>query len=83
MILMEAKEKRAELNMSELEKRLEERITHKIVKRITDVLEEEFYPPEEMIREEFIKEVEAAEDRIKQGKSKVLSAAEFRAKFCS
>ncbi|VVB60529.1 Uncharacterised protein [uncultured archaeon] len=79
---MESKEKYAQLNIPELEKRLEDKITHKIIKRITDVLEEEFYPPEEMIREEFIKDVEAAQNRVKHGKSKVLSPEEFKAKFC-
>lgn len=33
-------------------------------------MEEQFYPPEEMIKEEFIKETEEAEKRVKEGKSK-------------
>lgn len=34
------------------------------------VEEEQFYPPEEMFREEFIKSVEEAEKRVKEGKAK-------------
>jgi lipoate-protein ligase A len=49
--------------------RIEERIRYKIVRSIIDALEEQFYPPEEMIREEFIKSVEEAEKRVKEGKA--------------
>jgi len=48
---------------------IEERIQYKIVRNIIDALEEQFYPPEEMIREEFIKSVEEAERRVKEGKA--------------
>ncbi len=41
--------------------RIEERIRYKIVRSIIDALEEQFYPPEEMFREEFVKSVEEAE----------------------
>ena len=34
---------------------------YKVVPRIIHALEEQFYPPEDMIREEFIKEVENSE----------------------
>ncbi|MGB2728481.1 MAG: hypothetical protein WBD09_08385 [Halobacteriota archaeon] len=47
--------------------RIEERIQHRIIQNIIDALEEQFYPPEEMIREEFIKSVEEAE----KGRGKV------------
>jgi len=40
---------------------IEERIKFEVVKTITDALEEQFYPPEEMIKKEFIKEIENAE----------------------
>jgi len=49
--------------------RIEERIRYRVVRSITNALEEEFYPPEEMIREEFIKSVEEAEKRVKEGKA--------------
>jgi transcriptional regulator CtsR len=41
--------------------RVESRISSKIVQRIIDALKEELYPPEDMIREEFVKEIEEAE----------------------
>jgi lipoate-protein ligase A len=50
--------------------RIEERIRHRIIQNIVDALEEQFYPPEEMIREEFIKSVEEAGNRVKEGKAK-------------
>ena len=40
---------------------IEERIRYRIVQSIVDALEEQFYPPEEMLREEFVKRVEEAE----------------------
>ena len=49
--------------------RIEERIRYKIVRSIIDALEEQFYPPEEMFREEFVKRVEEAERRGKEGKA--------------
>ena len=42
------------------------------------VEEEQFYPPEEMFREEFVKSVEEAEKEIKEGKSKRYSYDEFK-----
>jgi len=41
--------------------RVESRISSKIVQRIIDALREELYPPEDMIREEFVNEIEEAE----------------------
>ncbi len=41
--------------------KIESRISSKIVQRIIDALREELYPPEDMIREEFVKEIEEAE----------------------
>jgi len=41
--------------------KIESRISSKIVQRIIDALKEELYPPEDMIREEFVKEIEEAE----------------------
>ncbi len=52
--------------------KIEERIKFEVVKTITDALEEQFYPPEEMIREEFVKEIEEAEKE----KGKVFSNKE-------
>ena len=52
--------------------KIEERIKFEVVKTITDALEEQFYPPEEMIREKFVKEVKEAEKE----KGKVFSNKE-------
>ncbi|MBE0517580.1 MAG: hypothetical protein IBX41_09430 [Methanophagales archaeon] len=49
--------------------RIEERIRYKIVRSIIDALEEQFYPPEEMLRDEFVKRVQEAEKRVKEGKA--------------
>ena len=46
---------------SRIESRIEERIKYSVVRSIVDALEEEFYPPEEMFRDEFVKRVEEAE----------------------
>ncbi len=46
---------------------IEERIRYKIVRSIISALAEEFYPPEEQLREDFVNRVEAAEQRVKAG----------------
>ncbi len=40
---------------------IEERVKYQVLQSIIDALEEQVYPPEEMIREDFIKSVEEAE----------------------
>ena len=47
---------------------VEGKVRYKVVRSIIDTLEEQCYPPEEMFREEFIKRVEEAEKRVKEGK---------------
>ncbi|MQY54222.1 MAG: hypothetical protein GH149_02880 [Methanosarcinales archaeon] len=73
------------VNEGELVERLapliEERIRYKIVRSIIDALEEQFYPPEETFREEFVKRVEEAEKRVKEGKSKRYSYDDFKKEF--
>ncbi|MGD0954252.1 MAG: hypothetical protein ABR985_17995 [Methanotrichaceae archaeon] len=49
---------------------LEDSLKYKIVRSIIDALEEKSYPPEEMIQEDIIKNIEDAEKDIKEGKSK-------------
>ena len=49
---------------------MEERIRYKLVRSVINALAEEFYPPEELLREDFVKRVEAAEERVKAGKSR-------------
>ncbi|HIC91871.1 MAG TPA: hypothetical protein EYP21_07430 [Syntrophaceae bacterium] len=41
--------------------KIEERIRYSIVRSIINALEEQFYPPEDMFREDFVKSVEEAE----------------------
>ena len=48
--------------IARLAPKIEERIQYKIVKSIINILEEEFYPPEEMIRTDFIEAVRDAEN---------------------
>ena len=61
--------------------RIEERIKYSVVKSIINALEEQFYPPEEMIKEEFIKNIKAVEQEIKEGGSKRYSYDEFKKEF--
>jgi lipoate-protein ligase A len=61
--------------------RIEEKIRYRVVRSIINALEEQFYPPEEMFREEFVKSVEEAEKAIKEGKSKRYSYDEFKKEF--
>ena len=58
--------------------KIEEKVRYDVVQSIIGVLEEQFYPPEEMIREEVIKEVEEVEKEVAEGKSKVYSYEEFK-----
>ncbi len=53
-----------------VEKKIEARMKHRIVQSIVDALDEQFYPPEDMIRDEFVKEVHDSGKRIKQGECK-------------
>jgi hypothetical protein len=50
------------------EKRIEMAIGYKVVRKISQILHEEFYPPEFMFRKEFIKEVKDALKEVKKGK---------------
>jgi len=58
--------------------RIEEKVRYDVVQSIIGVLEEQFYPPEEMIREEVIKEIEEVGKEVADGKSKVYSYEEFK-----
>jgi len=50
--------------------RIEERVTYTVVQNVIDALEEQIYPPEDMIREELIDEIKEAEKRIREGKGR-------------
>ena len=43
--------------------------------------QDEFYPPEEKIRTEFVKTVEASERRVKEGKFTQYTPGEFEKSF--
>jgi uncharacterized membrane protein len=61
----------------------EKQLLLQIIKKL-DAIEQkldEVYPPEEPIREKFIKEVEKAEKRVKEGKFKRYTLEEFIKKF--
>jgi hypothetical protein len=45
-----------------------------------DIIRDEFYPPEQKIRKEFIKKVEGAERRVKEGKFSSYTPEEFEKK---
>ena len=53
----------------------------KLIERLAPMLEETSYPPEEMMREDFIKDIEEAEKDIKKGKSKRYSCDAFKKQF--
>ena len=55
--------------------RIEERVTYKVIQNVIDALEEQIYPPEEMIREELIEEIREAEKRIQEGRGKFFENA--------
>ena len=60
---------------------LEDNLKYKIVRSIVDALEEKSYPPEEMLKEDFIKNIEKVEKDIKDGKSKKYRFNEFKKEF--
>ena len=60
---------------------LEDSLKYKIVRSLIDALEETSYPPEEMMREDFIKDIEEAEKDIKKGKIKRYSCDAFKKQF--
>ncbi len=60
---------------------LEDSLKYKIVRSIIDALEETSYPPEEMMQEDFIRDIEEAENDIKEGKSNRYSYDTFKKQF--
>jgi lipoate-protein ligase A len=60
---------------------LEDSLKYKIVRSLIDALEETSYPPEEMIQEDFIRDIKEAEKEIKEGKCERYSIAAFKEKF--
>ena len=62
---------------------LEEKLRYSIVRSLIEALEEQSYPPEELIRQEFIESIEEAEEEIKSGKSRRYSLGAFKKEFGS
>lgn len=60
---------------------LEDSLKYKIVRSIIDALEETSYPPEETLREDFVRDVEEAERNIEEGRSKRYTLDEFKRQF--
>ncbi len=86
---LEPSRTRKMMELNEEERRLIERIApvledslrYKIVRSIIDALLEKSYPPEEMLHEDLIKDVEEAEKDIKSGKGKRYTYDEFKRQF--
>ena len=55
---------------------IEERIEYKVIQSVIDALEERLYPPEGMIRKDFIRSVEEAEKRVREGKAESFKDAD-------
>ncbi len=66
----------AVVNLDELKLELKSELRQEIL----DIIRGEFYPPEEKIRKEFIKKVEEAERRVKEGKFSKYTTEEFAKK---
>jgi|GEM_PF-2385267 len=68
-------------NLDELKLILKKELRQEILTEVLDIIRDEFYPPEENIRKEFIKKVEAAERRVMEGKFTQYTPEEFEKSF--
>ncbi|MCD4845268.1 MAG: hypothetical protein K8R25_12355 [Methanosarcinales archaeon] len=68
-------------NLDELKLELKKELHQEILTEILDIIRDEFYPPEEKIRKEFIRKVEEAERRVKEGNFSKYTVEEFEKKF--
>ena len=71
----------AAANLDELKFELKRELRQEILTEVLDIIRDEFYPPEEKIRKDFIKKVEEAERRVKEGKFSKYTPEEFEKKF--
>ena len=62
-----------------VEKRLEERMKYRFFKILSRTIEEEFMPPEEMFKKEFVEETEKILKDMESGKAKTYSLEELEA----
>lgn len=68
-------------DLDELKLILKKELRQEILTEVLDIIRDEFYPPEEKIRTEFIKKVEAAERRVREGKFTQYTPEEFEKSF--
>ncbi len=68
-------------NLDELKLELKRELRQEILTEVLDIIRDEFYPPEEKIRKEFIKKIEEAERRVKEGKFSKYTPEEFEKRF--
>jgi lipoate-protein ligase A len=68
-------------NMNEFKLELKKELGREILLEVLDIIRDEFYPPEEKIRKAFIKKVEEAEQRVKEGKFSRYTTEEFEKRF--
>jgi hypothetical protein len=68
-------------DLDELKLILKKELRQEILTEVLDIIRDEFYPPEEKIRTEFIKKVEAAERRVREGKFTQYTPKEFEKSF--
>ena len=68
-------------NLAELKLELKKELGREILLEVLDIIRDEFYPPEEKIRKAFIKKVEKAEQRVKEGKFSRYTTEEFEKRF--
>ncbi|MBW6518276.1 MAG: hypothetical protein K0A89_07220 [ANME-2 cluster archaeon] len=68
-------------NLEQLKLELKKELRQEILTEVLDIIRDEFYPPEENIRKEFIKKVEEAERRAKEGTLIKYTPEEFEKRF--
>ncbi|MCK4937482.1 MAG: hypothetical protein KAR85_02645 [Methanosarcinales archaeon] len=68
-------------NLNELKFELKQKQRQEILTEVLEIIRDEFYPPEVNIRKEFIKKVEEAERRVKEGKFSKYTTEEFEKRF--
>lgn len=71
----------AVVDLDELKFELKKELRQEILTEVLDIIRDEFYPPEEKIRKEFIKKVEEAERRVKEGKFSKYTVEDFEKRF--
>ncbi|MFA4956416.1 MAG: hypothetical protein WC556_05520 [Candidatus Methanoperedens sp.] len=68
-------------NLTEFKLELKKELGKEILIEVLDIIRDEFYIPEKRIRKAFIKKVEEAEQRVKEGKFSRYTTEEFEKRF--